>query len=314
MCISRVAYKFLLLILIFNVYYTESDEIPYDTVVCFGDSHSDTGNVYNLTGLKWPVVPPYYNGRFSNGKVWIEKLGISNIINYAYGGATTDNNLVTGFTEFSLSVPGIRQQINKYKNITDLSKINFLRTIYIIWAGGNDYFFNISLSSSTVVRSLINGINDLIEIGAKNFLILNQPPLQIYPATLAFNMPDYLNKLTLAHNSNLSNSIQLLQSNYTNILFKLFDVYSLISNILINGSTYGINSTTNCWDTPNYTVVQLCSTPDTYLFIDRYHFTTRVHQLIADNAQKLLQTSNGTIKSPQSIFYVLSFFIALYIL
>ncbi|CAF1276330.1 unnamed protein product [Rotaria sordida] len=282
----------------------QSKEIPHDTIVCFGDSNSDTGNVYKLTGSKWPIDPPYYKGRFSNGKVWIEKLGISNLMNYAYGGATTDNNLVQGFRASQVIVPGVRQQIAIYKNTIDLRKINFHRTIYIIWVGENDYQLNLALSPSAVVKSLINGINDLIEIGAKHFLIVNQSPLQAYPANQALNIPDYLKKLTLKHNHNLSNSIRLLQLIFPKISFKLFDVYSLITNILINPSTYGINSTTNCWSTPNYTVVHVCSTPDTCLFIDEYHFTTRIHQLIADNARELLVQSKGTIKFHHSIFSV----------
>ncbi|CAF1202629.1 unnamed protein product [Rotaria sp. Silwood1] len=311
MYISQLFYEFSFLILIFKVFTIQSEEIPYDTIVGFGDSNTDTGNVYNLTGYKWPAVPPYYNGRFSNGKLWIEKLGISNLINNAYGGATTDNNLVQGFTALNLAVPGVRQQITKYINTTNLTQVNFHRIIYIIWAGANDYFYNITLPASIVVKSLINGINDLIQIGAKHILIVNQPPLQAYPVTAILNMSNYLNNLTLDHNSNLYNSIQLLQSNYSNISFKLFDIYSLISNILMNSTAYGINSTNKCWDTPNYTVVELCSTPDRYLYIDRYHFTSRVHQLIADNGRQLLVTSNEASKSSQFIFYILPFLYSL---
>ncbi|CAF5005722.1 unnamed protein product, partial [Rotaria sp. Silwood1] len=47
---------------------------------------------------------------------------------------------------------------------------------------------------------------------------------------------------------------------------------------------YGINTTNKCWDTPQYTVIPLCATPDTYLFIDQLHFTARAHQFIADAA------------------------------
>ncbi|CAF4113247.1 unnamed protein product [Rotaria sordida] len=255
--------------------YVQSKEIPYDTIVCFGDSNSDTGNVYKLTHSNWPTDPPYDKG-------------ISNLINYAYGSATTDNNLVRGYIAFNLTVPGI----------------NCDRTIYIIWAGENDYQFNLALSPSVVVKSLINGINDLIQIGAKHFLIVNQPPLRAYPANQALNILDYLKKLTLKHNHNLSNSIQLLQTNYSNISIKLFDVYSLITNILINPSVYGITSTKTCWNILDNTVIQLCSTPDTYLYIDGIHFTTRIHQLIADNARKLLVKSKETIKSHHSIFSV----------
>jgi phospholipase/lecithinase/hemolysin len=300
----------LFLIVIFFVYQIQSENIPYDTIVCFGDSMSDTGNVYNLTDFKWPL-PSYYEGRFSNGPVWIEKLTIAKLVNYAYGSATSDNNLVIGVTEFNTVVPGVRQQIAMYKNATDLTKINFDRTIYVIWAGGNDYFFNASLNPSTVVNSLMNGINDIIQIGGTHFLIVNQPP-SVYPALILTNLSDYYTGLTLQHNSNLSNSIQTLQSNSSNLSIIFFDIYSLITGILQNSSAYGINNTQNCWSTLTGTVIELCTTPNTYLFIDEYHFTTHVHQIIADNAQKLLVTNNGKIKLSYSIFVILLFFISLY--
>ena len=69
----------------------------------FGDSLSDTGNVFLAAGAGAP--PVYFNGRFSNGPVWHEYLtgntlalspfltGIvgdaSNGINFAHGGART---------------------------------------------------------------------------------------------------------------------------------------------------------------------------------------------------------------------------------
>jgi phospholipase/lecithinase/hemolysin len=39
----------------------------------FGDSLSDTGNVYTVFGPGY-VPAPYYDGRFSNGPVWVEHL------------------------------------------------------------------------------------------------------------------------------------------------------------------------------------------------------------------------------------------------
>jgi phospholipase/lecithinase/hemolysin len=297
---------------IYYVYQIQSAQIPYDTIVCFGDSASDTGNVYNLTGSKWPIDPPYYHGRFSNGPVWIEKFGTSGLINYAYGSATTDNILVTGVTASNTIVPGVRQQIAMYKNATNINKINFIRTLYVIWIGVNDYFFNMYLVPSVVVNSLMNGINDLIQIGGKNFLIINQPPFQAYPISSIINMNSYLTTLTFLHNGNLSKSIQSLQSNFSNISLHFYDVYSVIVNILNNASVYGFNSTTNCWNTLNSPINISCTTPDTYIFIDEYHFTTRIHQLIADNALEVFINSNETMKSSQSIVFLFSFFISLY--
>ncbi|CAF3603172.1 unnamed protein product [Adineta steineri] len=296
--------------MILNIYTIQSSNIPYDTIVSFGDSNCDTGNVYNLTNFKWPPVPPYYQGRFSNGPLWIEKLGISKLINYAYGSATTDNTLVTGVTAFNVIVPGVRQQIEMYKNATNISMIDFDRTIYIIWVGGNDYFFNIYLRPSAVVNSLMNGIHDLSQIGAKHFLIVNQSPIQAYPSAISFNMNSYMNALTLAHNHNLSNSIESFQMKYLRISMYLFDVYSLIVNILNNTSAYGITNTRNCWNTLSNINITLCTNPENYIFIDEYHFTTRIHQLIADNVRQLFFTSKGSIKSFHSIFFILLFLIS----
>src|SRR6185369_7310765 len=69
-------------------------------IKAFGDSTCDNGNgTYTYLNHTYPPSPPYYNGRFSNGPVWVEYL--SNLLNtalydYAWGGATVDNTYVTG--------------------------------------------------------------------------------------------------------------------------------------------------------------------------------------------------------------------------
>ncbi|MEE9424508.1 MAG: SGNH/GDSL hydrolase family protein [Methylococcales bacterium] len=71
----------------------------YSQVISFGDSLSDTGNLFQATGSP---PPPYFNGRFSNGPVWNEILtnnfGLSTPTpsllggtNHAWGGAQTNS-------------------------------------------------------------------------------------------------------------------------------------------------------------------------------------------------------------------------------
>ena len=271
-----------------------SRQTSFDTIVSFGDSNSDTGNVYNLTGWKWPPASLYYQGRFSNGPVWIEKLDTAKLMSYAYGSATSDNNLVRGYTAFNTTVPGVRQQIALYRNSTDMSKIDLARTIYIVWAGGNDYFFDAYLSPAVVVASLMRGIDDLIQMGGRQFLIVNQPPLQFLPAVVTLNNTPYFTALALSHNSNLSRSIQSYQAKFSNVTLRLFDIHSLIVNILMNSSTYGLNASSACLNASNTNSPHVCTNPDTYVFFDEYHFTARMHQRIADSARLFLSPSSGT--------------------
>ncbi len=73
-------------------------QAPFDEIIVFGDSLSDTGNVFISFGA--PPSPPYFDGRFSNGPVTIERvadrLGLPapspSLIggtNFAWGGAET---------------------------------------------------------------------------------------------------------------------------------------------------------------------------------------------------------------------------------
>ena len=47
---------------------------PITDLYVFGDSLSDTGNLFALTFGIEPPSPPYFDGRFSDGPVWVETL------------------------------------------------------------------------------------------------------------------------------------------------------------------------------------------------------------------------------------------------
>jgi phospholipase/lecithinase/hemolysin len=46
-----------------------------DDIYAFGDSLSDVGNIYQITGGATPG-PPYVNGQFTNGNVWVQDLAV----------------------------------------------------------------------------------------------------------------------------------------------------------------------------------------------------------------------------------------------
>ena len=68
---------------------------PLKNVVMFGDSLSDNGNLYEYMQRQLPQSPPYYEGRFADGPVWVERLvelyfpddAPVHLLDYAFGGA-----------------------------------------------------------------------------------------------------------------------------------------------------------------------------------------------------------------------------------
>ncbi|CAF4558897.1 unnamed protein product [Rotaria sp. Silwood1] len=282
-------YIVIFIIFIDNVQ-TRIQKFSFNTIVVFGDSHTDTGNVYNLTEHHWPLVPPYYQGRFTNGPVWIENINVPYIMNFAYGDATIDNdNLVTGFTGPNRTiVPGIRQQIVNYLTGTDVSKTDLSSTLYIIWAGGNEYLIEPALSSERVFASLVAAVSDLLVVGIQNLLVINLPPVQSFPGT---NDKQRLSKLINQYNNYLLSNITGIQSGYTEVSIRIFDLYSLITEILSNNSMSTLNKIDKCWNILDDRIISQCTNPNEYVFIDDYHFTSVIHQVIADNIQNFILSS-----------------------
>src|SRR3954454_11101885 len=76
---------------------------PYSALYSFGDSLSDTGNALIISstvpGLQPQPVPPYFNGRFSNGPNWIDqlsaRLGLGPAIPSLAGGTNFSVGLAT---------------------------------------------------------------------------------------------------------------------------------------------------------------------------------------------------------------------------
>ena len=93
-----------------------------DALYSFGDSLSDTGNVYLATGGTLPGTP-YFPGRFSNGPIWIDYLArslglpitpsLAGGTNFAYGGADTGVSPVHPTTS-ALDLLGLTGQIAQF--------------------------------------------------------------------------------------------------------------------------------------------------------------------------------------------------------
>lgn len=256
---------------------------PVNKIYVFGDSLSDVGAVFRATGGMYPPSPTYFQGRYSNGRVWVEyladrlHLNSSQINNFAYGGATTvsDRNSL---------VPGLLTQVQSF---TQKHRQTLPNALYVLWAGANDYLQGTS-SATVPVENVTLAIASIANIGAKNILVANLPDLGQLPATRNSVNSARLSALTSAHNQSLRRSLKLLSQQYPNLQIVTLDANTLYREAITNPAAFGFTNVQNACLSGNRT----CDNPDQFLFWDGIHSTTAAHRILGERAFRVLLEGN----------------------
>jgi len=269
----------------FNINFGGIFSNRFYTAAIFGDSTSDTGNVYDLTAGTWPIVPPYYEGRYCNYFNWADDLNVLFKLNYAYGSATTDSGLVQGLAKLNtVPVPGILQQVTQYLQAPPLLFAPS-STVCILWGGANDLIFNQTLARypEAIVTSLMNSVIALLAAGVKNIIVFNQEPFQAVPFASLQNQHQLFVELTAAINIGINSSLKALQAVNPQASLYLFELYTIINDQLANPPSPVTDIVNYCWIDYNLTaVLQICSNANTYFFVDTFHFSAPVQQQLAN--------------------------------
>ncbi len=294
--------------------------VTFSRMYVFGDSLSDPGNLFNLTGRQIPPSP-YFNGRFSNGPTWVEYLAqdlnlnptpytaltpASNPnqgINFAIAGATTgtDNTIAP-------VLPGLRQQIGSFSSLLPANQSADSNALYVLWAGANDYLptqsttFTPFTTSNTTISNLSFALNSLVTLGARNFLIANLPNLGSLPLTRTTQDSGRLNTLTSQHNTSLSTTLNTLDNTTaSNLNIRLVDVNFLFNDAISNPSQYGFTNITDACINNSNCVAGGRSVQDQYLFWDDKHPSTATHRQVGELAYRQLQSEPEPVPEPASV-------------
>jgi phospholipase/lecithinase/hemolysin len=111
-------------------------------IFVFGDSLSDTGNIFALTKGQVPPSPPYFQGRASNGPVAVELLAkqdpnftLNPLNNFALLGAGTGKGNSLEDDLGGIDLPGLRDQIDTFSAVTKLTTGKADKNaLYVVWA------------------------------------------------------------------------------------------------------------------------------------------------------------------------------------
>lgn len=259
---------------------------PITQLYVFGDSLSDAGMVFQATGGMYPPSSTYFQGRYSNGRVWIEyladrlHLSSKQTNNFAYGGATT-SNLSNNY------VPSLLTQVQSFTQTHQKANPNAL---YVVWAGANDYLQGVN-NATIPVENVTKAIASLTNIGAEKILVGNLPDLGKLPATSNNTNAVNLSSLTQAHNQGLRRSLKILTQQHSNVEIITLDANNLYRDAIANPSAFGFtNVMSSCMSSS-----RPCGNPDQFLFWDGIHPTTAAHRIIGDKAFSALQEA-GIVK------------------
>lgn len=274
----------------------------FDGLYVFGDSLSDDGNLYKATGDSTPENPPYYQGRFSNGPVWVEylatDLGLTFNPNtdFAYGGAGSGYNS----TSVNPNIPGLLTQVDGFTSyLQQTHQQADPNALYTVWAGSNDYVFGNVTDPSRPVDNILSAITSLAQAGAKNFLVPNLPDLGSVPlVNQNSQVSNELATLSSLHNSDLASGLDTLSEKLSPDSVNIFqlDVNSLFNDALANPGKYGFTNVTDSCLSPLGAPVMVPATPcatdqqaqNKYLFWDGEHPTTAAQWLIAEDALSVI--------------------------
>lgn len=231
-----------------------------DLFVTFGDSLSDTGNLYTMTkamGLV-PAIPPsdsphrtYFDGRFSNGRVGFEHLWdrlrgyaaplqpvtalgyVPNkgAVDFSFGGSTSGQ---LSQTPDGTYIPGLLGQVDLFLTMRK-SRVP-ARTIAAIVTGSNDYLALPPAQPANpvdVIGNIVTAIERLHARGVGTVMVLNVADLGAVPLVAGADetLRSGLTTLSAAHNQLLAGALATLAAQRPSLTIIPIDVAAVVATL-----------------------------------------------------------------------------------
>ncbi len=258
--------------------FTYTVSAGFSDVIAFGDSMTDIGNLFQITGGVFPPDPPYWQGHSANGPLWVEYLAsrldhestLAN--NYAVFGATTgrDNS---NETLLGIDLPGLQDEIEQF--YAETGGVADPDALYTVWAGPNDLFMPFDdpeIMIGTAVGNIVTSVATLKGMGAQYVVVPSMPDLGVTPWGLLSGMDQALTNLSAGFNMALYSTLGAFGLDVIQV-----DVFSLLRSVTDDPQAFGFtNATDACFDG-----TQIIGDPDEFVFWDDVHPTTHTHQLLA---------------------------------
>ncbi|MES9832007.1 MAG: SGNH/GDSL hydrolase family protein [Candidatus Thiodiazotropha sp. DIVDIV] len=299
-------------------------EKAFDRIVVFGDSLSDPGNAFFLTGvtIKPPyssldefLIPgaPYERGghHFSNGETWVErfaaKLDLKDSVGPAFRGENRGKLKETNYAVGGARARDYGQNVNLTTQLeaflSDVEGQASEQSLYVVALGGNDLRDavaalardNSGLASAEIIATALSAISDaviaLYSAGAKTVMVANVPDLSLTPAIRKL---DHISPgavmgasiLSAQFNYELDGLLDTLGQSTPDLEIISMDLYKTTREIIADPETYGFLNVHDSCVMPNQEPAA-CKKPNTYFFWDGIHPSKKTHRVFARKAHEV---------------------------
>lgn len=265
---------------------------PVERIVSFGDSLSDTGNIYNELLQTFPIHTSWFLGRFSNGPVWTEYLAKhagAALNTWATGGAQSNDAYGV--------INGIKSQVDSFLRYVRINEYrqDMDRILFTVWVGSNDAMNG--RSANDVIADLEKGLDTLTTHGARKIVLLGLPDLTRIPAFRPIegtNEPgrsdiDQVYRTVNTINEALPGLAKDIAAR-TGAEIVWIDAASRFDEVMTHPDAHGFSDVTRpCLELRSQgsqvylgtQKVRSDCAPERYVFWDMVHPTTRMHELIS---------------------------------
>lgn len=264
----------------------------------FGDSYTQTGFVANST---LPAVgnplgnPPYPGYTATGGENWIDfdtttyNKSLVFTYNYAYGGATIDATLVPPYTP---TVQSVTDQVNIFLNSVANKPASTPWTssnsLFSVWIGindiGNTYYQSGDRNAfnDQLISALFALIQKLYNVGARNFLFINVPPIDRSPLMLSQGSSATAAEKAVitSYNTKLAAQMNAFKAANGGVKTWLWDSNAYFTTVLNNPTAYGFQDATSY------------GTGSNIFWGNNYHPGSAANKLFGQQIGQLL---NGTV-------------------
>ncbi|PAW66445.1 MAG: hypothetical protein B9S34_08140 [Opitutia bacterium Tous-C1TDCM] len=265
----------------------------------FGDSLSDNGNAYALSGRTIPPSPPYFNGRVSNGPVFTELLGqtLTPAFSVSSGGLNR-NFAVAGATAGTGStVPNLGLQVAAFGNQVRGGVAVRSTDLFTVLAGANDLIavlsspatpFNLpslDAAGSAAAQAVATNLQALVGLGARNLVVAGLPNLGATPRSLAAGGAGgpgatFGLRTSAAYNVELRSRLAALAAATPDLNLVYVDLQGVLDRLIADARTLGYANTSSFFLAPAAAGGGV-GDPNSYIFWDDIHPTARTHAVFA---------------------------------